>query len=107
MDINLPKSVDIAGSKVKVEVCPFKGSNCDDFGEYLHDDHLIRINDKLNNKDIINTLRHEMMEAALLISGIGFSERYEQESVVRCMESIFFPAWGKVLLKIDIYLDDE
>jgi len=107
MDINLPKSVDIAGSKVKVEVCPFKGSNCDDFGEYCHDERLIRINSKLSSRDTINTLRHEMMEAALLISGVGFSERYEQEAVVRCMEDIFFPAWGKVLLKIDIDLGNE
>jgi hypothetical protein len=107
MDITLPKSITVAGSKIKVEVTSFKGSNCDDFGEYLHDDRLIRINNKLNNRDIINTLRHEMMEAALLISGVGFSERYEQEAVVRCMEDIFFPAWGRVLLKIDIDLGDE
>jgi hypothetical protein len=33
------------------------------------------------------------MESALLLSGVGFSEAYEQEPIVRCMEEIFFPAW--------------
>ena len=41
-----------------------------------------------------------MMEASLLISGVGFSDSYEQEAVVRCMEEIFFPAWEVILKKL-------
>jgi len=40
------------------------------------------------------------MEAALLLSGVGFSERYEQEAVVRCMEEIFFPAWDVIVKRV-------
>jgi hypothetical protein len=40
------------------------------------------------------------MEAALLLSGVGFADRYEQEPIVRCMEEIFFPAWDTFLKRI-------
>ena len=46
------------------------------------------------------TIRHELMEAALLLSGVGFADRYEQEPIVRCMEEIFFPAWDTFLKRI-------
>jgi hypothetical protein len=42
-----------------------------------------------------------MMEASLLLSGVGFLESYEQEAVVRCMEEIFFPAWAQFLKRIN------
>jgi len=42
-----------------------------------------------------------MMEASLLLSGVGFSENYEQEAVVRCMDEIFFPAWALIFKRID------
>jgi len=34
----------------------------------------------------------------LLLSGVGWMEKYDQESVVRCMEEIFFPSWDKLKL---------
>ena len=43
-----------------------------------------------------------MMEASLLISGVGWLENYDQEAVVRCMEEIFFPAWESFLKKTDL-----
>ena len=91
--MKFPKTVTIAGRRIKLVVEEFKGIDSDTFGEYFHDDKLIQINTGLDDKVALETLRHEMMEAALLISGVGFSERYEQEAVVRCMEEIFFPAW--------------
>lgn len=69
------------------------------YGLYFHDKKLIQINKKLKGKMLLDTIRHEMMEASLLLSGVGFLEAYEQEAVVRCMEEIFFPAWESFLKK--------
>ena len=98
--MKFPKTVTIAGRRIKLVVEEFKGIDSDTFGVYFHDDKLIQINTGLDDKVALETLRHEMMEAALLISGVGFSERYEQEAVVRCMEEIFFPAWETILKRL-------
>lgn len=98
-NVGLPKAVTIGGQKVKVKVRPFNDYGGFTFGQYFHDDKLIQLNPDQSEKDLVETLRHEMMEAALLISGVGFSDNYEQEAVVRCMEEIFFPAWELVLKK--------
>lgn len=98
--MQLPKSISIAGQRVKLELVPFNGDS-PDFGLYLHDKKTIEINKSLKSKNLINTIRHEMMEASLLISGVGWLENYDQEAVVRCMEEIFFPAWETFLKKID------
>tara|TARA_R100001443_G_scaffold116619_1_gene137611 strand:+ start:839 stop:1141 length:303 start_codon:yes stop_codon:yes gene_type:complete len=100
--MTIPKVITIGGQKVKVKFEPFKDYGGYTFGQYFHDDKLIQLNTDLTDEDIIETLRHEMMEASLLISGVGFSERYEQEAVVRCMEEIFFPAWESAFKKIKI-----
>lgn len=43
------------------------------------------------------TLRHEMQHMALLIGGPAWNMTDgENESVVRCMDEIFFPAWDVV-----------
>jgi len=99
--MKFPKTVSIAGRRIRLVIEPFKGADSDTFGEYFHDDKLIQINAGLSDKDALETLRHEMMEASLLLSGVGYSERYEQEAVVRCMEEIFFPAWGVIVKRID------
>jgi hypothetical protein len=47
-------------------------------------------------------LRHEMVEASLLLSGVGWCDRYEQEAVVRCMDEVFFPAWERTRKKLKL-----
>ena len=98
--MNLPKSVTIGGQKIKVKLEEFKDYHGFTYGQYFHDDKTIQVNPDLCGQDKIETLRHEMMEASLLISGVGFSDSYEQEAVVRCMEEIFFPAWEATLKKL-------
>lgn len=39
-----------------------------------------------------------MVEATLLVSGVGWAEKFEAECVVRAFEEIFFPAWDKLKL---------
>ena len=99
--MKLPKTATIGGRRIKIAVEPFKGVDSDTFGEYFHDDKLIQINTDMDDTVTLETLRHEFMEASLLISGVGVSERYEQEAVVRCMEEIFFPAWELIFKRID------
>lgn len=75
----------------------------DTYGQFTFDDRLIEI-DRDHLKDdpagALETLRHEMMEAALLLTGVGFMEKYDQEPVVRAMEQAFFPAWERLLAKV-------
>ncbi len=97
-NVQLPKTVSIAGQRVKLEVIPFNGDS-DDFGMYLHDKKTIQINNTLSGTILLKTIRHEMMEASLLISGVGWLQTYDQEAIVRCMEEIFFPAWESFLKK--------
>ena len=98
--MQLPKTLSIAGQRIKLVVVPFNGDS-PDFGLYLHDKKTIEINKDLKGKTLLNTIRHEMMEASLLISGVGWLENYDQEAVVRCMEEIFFPAWELFLKRIN------
>jgi len=97
--LRLPRSIDVAGSRVQIRVTPL----VDTYGQFTFDDRLIEIDrDHLRDdpKSALNTLRHEVMEAALLLSGVGFMEKYDQEPVVRAMEQVFFPAWEKLLSKV-------
>ena len=96
-NVDLPKSITIGGQKVKVKLQSFNDYDGYTFGQYFHDNKIIQLNPDQSDKNLVITLRHEMMEAALLISGVGFSDNYEQEAVVRCMEEIFFPAWDLLL----------
>ena len=40
--------------------------------------------------------------AAFGISGVAFAEHIDEESVVRCMDEIFFPCWDKLSLKLGL-----
>ena len=75
-----------------------------DWGEYSHDDNTIRISAKCVDIPgaLRSTLRHELTHAALNIGGVGFSERYEEESIVRCLEQMFYPCWDKLEAKYEL-----
>lgn len=89
--MSFPKSVMIAGHRIAI-----KRQELDDcFGQYRHDDRLILLNKHIRGKELELTLRHEMVEASLLLSGVGWCDHYEQEAVVRCMDEVFFPAWER------------
>ena len=95
--MKLPKTISIAGHRVKLKFVLLD----DCYGQYKHDCKVIEINTAIRDTpECLTTIRHEMMEAALLISGVGFSERYEQEPIVRCMEDVFFPAWDSFVKRL-------
>jgi len=91
--MKLPRHVKIAGQTIKVRIGKLENT----YGQYEHEVKTIWISDNVKNeKDKIETLRHEMMEASLLLSGVAWCEKMETEAVVRCMEEIFFPSWNKL-----------
>jgi hypothetical protein len=93
---NWPKTISVAGRRVKLVFKPLE----DLFGQYLHDDRTIEINSSLSFSEQIDTIRHEMIEAALLITGVGFMERYDQEPIVRCIDEVWFPDWVVFLERV-------
>ncbi len=84
-----PKTIDVAGRRLRLHFAELG----DTYGQYAHDSKTIEVHAGITDHEKLLTIRHELMEASLLLSGVGFSEAYEQEPIVRCMEEIFFPAW--------------
>lgn len=91
--MNFPKNISIGGLRVKITIV----ENLEDFGSFSLDDLTIAIR-KGHTKDMVDTLRHEMMHAAFAIGGIGHCKPFEEveEGVVRCLDHLFFPAWEKL-----------
>ncbi len=92
---NVPKSVTMAGVRVRINFRDLGDDEC--YGLYSHRRKLITIDKSLKDKELIDTILHDMLHAALGISGLAFCESYEEEAIVRCMDEIFFPAWGRFL----------
>ena len=94
------RSVTIAGIRIPVR---YKDHNGELYGQYFPEEKYIELDKGLLNKPELfrETLWHEMVEATLMITGVAWSERYEQEVVVRALENVFYPAWRKVAKRID------
>ena len=94
MSVTPQRSTLIGGHRVKIQII----ADLEDWGEYDHDKKTISLARRcLRSKtDFLSTLRHEMIHAALAIGGVAFSDHFEEEAIVRCMDDIFFPAWDRV-----------
>lgn len=97
--MNTPKSITMAGIRVRIKFRDLGDDDC--YGIYSHRRKLITIDKTLKGKELIDTIRHEMIHAALGISGLAFCEAYEEEAIVRCMDEIFFPAWERFLKRFN------
>ena len=97
--MNTPKSISMAGIRVRIKFRDLGDDDC--YGIYSHRRKLITIDKTLKGKELIDTIRHEMIHAALGISGLAFCEAYEEEAIVRCMDEIFFPAWERFLKRFN------
>ena len=91
--MTLPASIQIAGQRIKV-ILTDDLEDC--YGCFCFEIKAIKLRRDLKGKLRLETLRHEMMEAALLLSGVGWGEKYDQEQIVRCMDEVFWPAWEKL-----------
>lgn len=93
------KSVSIAGHRV-----PIKVKDLDDcYGQYLPDAKVIEIDKRTLkcSKLLRETLRHEIIEATLYLSGIAYSDTYNQEPIVRALDELFWPAWTQACKRLD------
>lgn len=94
MSAALQRSVVIGGQRVKIKVV----EDFEDWGEYDHDKKIITLSKEClkSTKLFLSTLRHEMIHASLAIGGVAYSDHFEEEAIVRCMDDIFFPAWDRI-----------
>jgi Zn-dependent peptidase ImmA (M78 family) len=94
-----PNHVMIGGQKFRIIVGTLENG---DFGRMYFDERKIVISTACLSKSSIlrETLRHEVLHAALHVSGVSFLERYEEETVVRAIENIYFPAWDGIKAKL-------
>ena len=95
----IPRSVSVGGHKLTIKIVP----DMEDWGQYEHDNGVILLSSKTtaDPKLLVETLRHEMLHAALSISGVAFAKTMDEESVVRALESIFFPAYERLLQRMN------
>ena len=93
--MKIPRKISIGGIAFKVRFIKFDD---DDYGKMDFDQRLILLNQAMKNNlpMTIETLRHEMIHAALAVGGVSFAVEYDEEVIVRCLDSIFFPAWDKL-----------
>jgi len=91
----LPTFVDIAGHALHLDTNP--NPDFGDFGEYCHDGKKIVIGEKAmaSEQTALDTIRHEMVHAAMHLGGVSYNESHEEEAIVRCLECLFFPAWDR------------
>ena len=68
-----------------------------EYGLMRFDEREIVISSAIADIEVyMTTLRHEMIHAALAISGISYLKKYEEEPIVRAIENLFFPAWDRL-----------
>jgi hypothetical protein len=96
----IPASLLIAGQKIMIRVRDFDGEL---YGQFHFDKKIIDVDVKVaaNKKLFIETMRHEVFEACLLLSGVGWGDVYQAEQVVRCMDELCYPALERLYKVID------
>lgn len=94
--MKIPKSVTIGGQRISISV----EDNLAEYGQFCLDNMKIILRNT-DPETMQLTLRHEMIHAAFAISGLSYSKSFDdiEESVVRCLENTFFPAWTKLTSK--------
>ena len=88
------KSIIIGGHQIRI-----KWADLDNmYGCYDEEKRTIYLDNEIKNDpdETRATLRHEMQEASLFISGVAWMEKYDQEAVIRAMDNIFWPAWERI-----------
>lgn len=87
----IPASLPIAGQEIKINVREFDGEL---FGQFRFDAKTIDVDVKAaaDKKVFMETMRHEIFEACLLLGGTGWCEKMETEAVVRCYDELCYPA---------------
>jgi hypothetical protein len=87
----IPSSLQIAGQEIKINVREFDDEL---FGQFRFEAKTIDVDVKVaaDKKLFMETMRHEIFEACLLLGGAGWCEKMETEAVVRCYDELCYPA---------------
>jgi hypothetical protein len=92
--MTLPKSIRMAGHSIEIVV----DDSIADFGNY--DPDALRITIRPGPPEMMRcTLRHEMLHAALSLSGIAYIEKLPEEAIVRAMDTLFWPSYDALTTK--------
>ena len=89
------RSVEIGGRCIKVS---FNGKLDDCWGQYCRDGEFIELGPDVDSlKTFRDTMRHEMLHAAISVSGLNhiLNDNLE-EALVRALENLFLPAIDKL-----------
>jgi hypothetical protein len=97
--VEWPKFVEIGGYRIAIRFANLEEA----YGQYTHEAKVIELQSDMPFEDTFNTLQHEMMEAALYISGLAFATKYDQEPIVRCMENLFLPAQRQLFRHLGLF----
>ena len=97
--MTLPKTTTVAGVKIKIVERDLSDDEC--FGYWNHDKLTIFIGKGLKPKVAKQTLCHEMIHAALDLSGISFAKDFPDEPVVRAVETLFLPSWERMKARLE------
>ena len=95
----LPARIKIGGATFNVDVRTFDEGT---YGQCFFDERTIVIAPMClpSKKTLRETMRHEVLHASLAMSGVAFAEKFDEESLVRAMENIFFPCWERLEPKL-------
>ena len=96
----IPKSITVAGNSVTILVEELTDDDC--YGYYSHRRRVIGVQKGLSAKVTRETIRHELVHCALAFCGLSSLVNYEEESIVRCMDEIFFPAYERFLKRFSV-----
>ncbi len=88
------RSIRMAGQTVKIRRRNL--ADHDEWGFWVAESRTIVLHDKLTPRKFKETLRHEMVHAALHFCGVTWCETMEEEAVVRCLDEVFWPSWERV-----------
>ncbi len=92
--MTLPKSIRMAGHTIEIVI----DDSIADFGNY--DADALRITIRPGPPEVMRlTLRHEMLHAALSLSGIAYIDKLPEEAIVRAMDTIFWPSYDALNAK--------
>lgn len=93
--MRFPKSVNIAGHVIPIK---WGGVSSDSLGEWHPLEQEIHLSHDLQGNPALSAriLRHEMLHATLHLSGLSFCSSFDEEPIVRCIDTIFWPAWESI-----------
>jgi len=89
--MKLPQFISIGSHQIELVI----DDSLSEYGQFDQDRMEIRLR-PMPARQTVETIRHEMVHAALAIGGISYSDKYCEESIVRCLDFLFWPAYHRL-----------